>query len=81
MHDQYISKQEKIAALEADGYSFNNYDFLDDTENYGQHYNDMMINTEDNEFCASFFDGRTVFTFNETEYSGFTAFDNMSFAE
>ncbi len=59
-----------INALEKDGMGLDNYDFLELNINYGGYYTDMMINTEYNDLCASLFDGRTQFIYNETETGG-----------
>lgn len=67
---QNASNQDIINALEKDGMGFDNYDFLEMTDNYGGYYVDMMINTEHNDLCASLFDGRTEFVYNETEMGG-----------
>ncbi len=64
---QNAPKQDIINALEKDGMGLDNYDFLEIGTNYGVYYINSMINTEYNDLCASIFESRTEFLYNETE--------------
>ena len=64
---QNAPRQDIINALEKDGMGLDNYDFLEIGTNYGVYYINSMINTEYNDLCASIFESRTEFLYNETE--------------